>query len=234
MLSAKGITYIKEKSYILSDVNIKLPKQKIIGFLGPNAAGKTTLMQLLTGMRFLQSGEIELDNFNDRTYLIENTVYMNHENNFPGNWTGKQVLKHYHLACKRFNHQKFMGMVKQLEIDLEKPLSKLSRGITERLMLSLTLSQDASYYFLDEPLTGIDMLTREEIIRSLLTFADEDATIIISSHYIEVFEMLFDDVYFINQGKVIGHVECEAMREAEGLTLNEYYVKMYKEGVSAW
>lgn len=234
MLSVKGLTYTKENDYILSDVNMELPLQKIIGLLGPNAAGKTTLMQLLTGLRYLQNGEIELDTYNERLYLLENTIYMSNEQHFPASWTGEQLVKHYQLACKRFNYQKFMGMIKQLNVDLTKQLKRLSRGTKERLMISLTLAQDAKYYFLDEPLTGVDMLTREEIIRSMLTFVDEEATIVLSSHYIEVFEMLLEEVYFINNGKIIGHVDCETMRAEHGLTLNEYYIKEYKGGVSVW
>lgn len=231
MLKANGITYWKERNNILTDVNIALPKQKIIGFLGPNAAGKSTLMQLLAGLRFLQNGEIELDGYTERDYILQHTVYMNHEFHFEAKWKVSQIVKHYQENCPRFNLQRFMGMAKQLDIDLTKQIRTLSRGTKERLSLSLTLSQDADYYFLDEPLSGVDMITREEIIRSMLNFADEQATIIISSHYMNIFEMLFEEVYFINHGEIIEQINCEAMREAEGLTLSEYYLKLYKGGV---
>ena len=86
MLEVRNITYQKEKREILSDINMNLAKQKIIGFLGPNAAGKTTLMQLLSGLGLMQSGEIEINGYTDRTYLLEHTAYMNHEFYFAADW----------------------------------------------------------------------------------------------------------------------------------------------------
>ena len=231
MLEIKKLSKSIEGQVVLDDISLQLPKERIIGLVGPNGAGKTTLMQVFAGLLLPDQGEVLIDGINTREDIIRSVVYMNQDIYFDKKWTGVQILKHYQTNCARFNFQRCMGMVKELAIDLKKPLKSLSRGMMERLVLTLTLSQDAAYYFLDEPLTGIDVLTREAIIKSMLTFADEHATIVISSHYMDIFELLFDEVYFIQAGKIIDHVEIEQMRELDNMTLTDYYRKLYKGGV---
>lgn len=234
MLKTNSLFYKTENKVILENITIEIPKAKIVGLLGPNGSGKTTLMQLLAGFKNNYDGEISIRDKTDRNSRLQHIVYLNHQTYFPDNWTIQKLCNHYQSFAHEFNLQRFMGMAKALDIDSAKRLNRLSRGEKERVMLALTLAQEADYYLLDEPLTGIDMITRKEIIRSILTFASETATIVISSHYIEVFELLFDEVYFIKEAKILGKVDMEVMRTEEHKSLSEYYVQMYKEGVAQW
>ncbi len=234
MLKVTELNYRKEKKDILTNINLEIGPQRIIGLLGPNGSGKTTIMQMLAGFISNQNGNIVMDGDSKRETLLENIVYMNNEFHLPKTWRVKEVLQFHRNSTERFDYQTSMGMIKFLNLDLEAKMEELSRGEKERVLLIVTLSQRAKYYFLDEPLTGIDMLTREDIIKSLLAFAQEEATIVIASHYIEVFEMLLDEVYFVKQGRILGHVDCEKMREEKAISLSEYYREMYSSEVEVW
>jgi len=234
MLKTNNLFYEIENRVILDNITIEIPKAKIVGLLGPNGAGKTTLMQLLAGFKNNYTGEVSIRDNTNRNARLQHVVYLNHQTYFSEKWTIQKLCDHYKKFTYKFNHQRFMGMAKTLNIDLSKRMNRLSRGEKERVMLALTLAQEADYYLLDEPLTGIDMITREEIIRSILTFANEIATLVISSHYIEVFELLFDEVYFIKDTKILGKVDMEIMRTEENKSLSEYYVQMYKEEAAQW
>lgn len=230
MLKARKVSYTREHKQILHEISLEIQPGKIIGILGPNGAGKSTLMQTLAGYIALDSGTITVDGNESRDTLQQVTSYMNHTLNYPDSWNAKNILKLYQAGAKDFNRQRFMGMAKSLEIDLDQPIKQMSRGQRERLQLSLTFSQEVEYYFLDEPLTGIDVITREEILRSLLVFSNPDASIIISSHYIDIFEMLFEEVYFIGDGMVTEKVDPEVIR-AEGITLVDKYKELFAKGV---
>lgn len=227
MLTVNNLSYEKGKKVILDAINMQIVDGRIIGILGPNGAGKSTLMQALSGYIAIDEDAVTIDGKADRDAILMHTTYMNHELSFPRNWNGKDILACYRESRKDFNFQRFMGMTKALDIDLTMKIKNMSRGEREKLILSLTLSQEVPYYFLDEPLTGIDVVTREEILKSLLTFASPEATIIISSHYIDIFEMLLEEVFFISSGKIMESVDPEEIRDS-GKTLTEYYKGLYQ------
>ncbi|MGL5042191.1 MAG: ATP-binding cassette domain-containing protein [Culicoidibacterales bacterium] len=234
MLEITDLTYASQNQVILADINLTIEAGKIYGLLGANGAGKTTLLQLIAGFLTANDGQITVDGSVKRRTLLEHVAYMNNEFYLPKSWTIERVVRFYEQSAARFSYEIAGRMIVSLEIDMTKKMKDLSRGEKERVLLMLTLSQKAKLYLLDEPLTGIDMITREEIIRNLLTFTEENATIIIATHYIEIFELLFDEALFLKDGGVMDQVDCENLREEQQLTLSEYYVKTHRGRKRIW
>jgi ABC-2 type transport system ATP-binding protein len=99
----------------------------------------------------------------------------------------------------------------------------------EKLLIALTISRDTSVYLLDEPFGGVDVLARKKIMQSLLHWLPEDATVLVSTHYIQEIESLVDDALILKDGRLLAYQSVENIRQTEGLSLEQYYTQLYIE-----
>ena len=160
------------KSYadksVLKDINLKIPRGKIIGLLGKNGTGKSTLIKLINDLLTPTSGEIlingEKPGVNSKkiiSYLPERT-YLDKE------MTVKQVMKYFEEFYDDFDKQKAVKLLRALDLDIDAKISKMSKGMQEKLQLILVMSRKAELYILDEPLGGVDPATREYILDTII------------------------------------------------------------------
>ena len=160
------------KSYadkpVLKDINLQIPRGKIIGLLGKNGTGKSTLIKLINDLLTPTSGEIlingEKPGVNSKkiiSYLPERT-YLDKE------MTVKQVMKYFEEFYDDFDKQKAVKLLRALDLDIDAKISKMSKGMQEKLQLILVMSRKAELYILDEPLGGVDPATREYILDTII------------------------------------------------------------------
>ena len=165
------------KSYadkpVLKDINLKIPRGKIIGLLGKNGTGKTTLIKLINDLLTPTRGEIlingEKPGVNSKkiiSYLPERT-YLDKE------MTVKQVMKYFEEFYDDFDKQKAVKLLRALDLDIDAKISKMSKGMQEKLQLILVMSRKAELYILDEPLGGVDPATREYILDTIISNFNE-------------------------------------------------------------
>lgn len=141
-----------DNKQVLNNINLTIPKGKIIGLLGKNGMGKTTLIKLMNDLLTPSSGEIlingEKPGINSKkviSYLPERT-YLDKE------MTINQVIKYFKEFYKNFDSNKAERLLKDLDLDINKKISKMSKGMQEKLQLILVMSREAELYILDEPL----------------------------------------------------------------------------------
>ena len=118
--------------------------------------------------------------------------------------------------------------MKDLSLDEQMRLSKMSKGMQEKVQLVLVMSRKADLYILDEPLGGVDPATRDYILDTILTNFDAGSSVLISTHLISDIERVLDDVIFINDGKVVLSENCDALREREGASVDEIFRRMFR------
>jgi len=106
-------------------------------------------------------------------------------------------------------------------------ISKLSKGMKERLVLGLTFSRAASLYLLDEPLDGIDPVGKTRVIDAILAMQPEGASTLVSTHLVKDIERIFDSVYFLSKGRIVFSGECDAIREEHGQTVEQAYLEVF-------
>lgn len=152
LLECKHLYKEFDSKQILKDINLKIPKGKIIGLLGKNGAGKSTLIKLINDLLTPTSGEILIngrkpgvDSKNIISYLPERT-YLDKE------MTIKQAIKYFEEFYTNFDSTRAIKLLKDLNLDINKKISKMSKGMQEKLQLILVMSRDAQIYILDEPL----------------------------------------------------------------------------------
>lgn len=213
---------------ILKDINLTIPKGRIIGLLGKNGTGKSTLIKLINDLLMPTSGEILV---NGKPIGVESKKvisYLPERTYLDKSMTVDQVIAYFKDFYKDFSETKSRKLLKDLDLDTTQKLSKMSKGMQEKVQLVLVMSRKADLYILDEPLGGVDPATRDYILDTILNNFNEDASVIISTHLIADIERILDEVIFIDKGKIILQSDADELRKKEKESIDEIFRRMFK------
>ena len=213
---------------ILKDINLTIPKGKIIGLLGKNGTGKSTLIKLMNDLLTPTSGEV-LVNGNPVGVESKKIIsYLPERTYLDKSMSVDQVIEYFEDFYKDFSVTKARKLLKELDLDTTQKLSKMSKGMQEKVQLVLVMSRKADLYILDEPLGGVDPATRDYILDTILNNFNEDASVIISTHLIADIERILDEVIFIDKGKIILQSNADELRTKEKGSIDEIFRRMFK------
>ena len=228
LLEIKNLCKTFDDKKILDNVNLIIPKGKIIGLLGKNGAGKSTLIKIINDLLTPTSGEIlfkgekiGVNSKKDISYLPERT-YLDKEMKI------KEVFKYFTDFYENFNIEKARKLLNDLNLDEEQKITKMSKGMQEKLQLVLVMSRDADLYILDEPLGGVDPATRDYILDTILSNFKEGSSVIISTHLIADIERILDEVIFIDNGQIKLTSSADELRNKEGKSIDEVFREVFK------
>ena len=228
LLEIKNLNKKYDKKYVLKDVDLKITSGKIVGLLGKNGAGKTTLIKLINDLLTPTSGEIFVKGNNIGveskkviSYLPERT-YLNKQMKVS------EVIDYFKDFYENFDDNKAKKLLKDLDLDINQNLSKMSKGMQEKVQLVLVMSRKADLYILDEPLGGVDPATRDYILDTILSNFNENASVIISTHLISDIERILDEVIFIDKGKIVLQSDTDELRTKENASIDEIFRRMFK------
>lgn len=212
----------------LNNVSLSVGRGKIIGLLGPNGSGKTTMIKIANGLLTPTSGEILIDEKNINCETKKIVSYLP-DKNYLNDWmTIKELVEMFEAFYEDFNCEKAYKMIENLNIDKNEKLKTLSKGNKEKVQLILVMSRKAELYFLDEPIGGVDPATREYILDSIIKNYSQNATVIISTHLISDIEKILDEVIFIKNGEIILHENVDDIREREEKSVDELFREVFK------
>ena len=213
---------------ILQDINLIIPRGKIIGLLGKNGTGKSTLLKLIndlltptTGQILVNGKEVGIESKKIISYLPERTY-------LDKSMTVEKTIRYFEEFYDNFDSEKARKLLGDLDLDTTQKLSKMSKGMQEKVQLVLVMSRKADLYILDEPLGGVDPATRDYILDTILTNFNDGASVIISTHLIADIERILDEVIFIDKGKIILHSDSDELRKKENGSIDEIFRRMFK------
>ena len=217
-----------DKKNVLDNISLEITKGKIIGLLGENGAGKTTLIKILAGIYKKNSGTVNILDipvgFDTHKYIS----YMPDEN-FLHPWMKvKDAINYYTDLFPDFDIETSIKLCKELKLEPNNLIEKLSTGTKERVMIMLTFSRKAPIYLLDEPIGGIDPVAKDMILKTVISNVSEDSTVLLSTHLLKDIETILDEVIFIKDGKILTHKTCDSIRETENKSIEEYYLEVMK------
>ena len=228
LVEIKNLSKKFENKEVLKDINLTIPKGKIIGLLGKNGVGKTTLIKLIndlltptTGEILIKGNKVGVESKKIISYLPERT-YLNKQMKVS------EVISYFEDFYDDFDRKKAEKLLKDLDLDINQNLSKMSKGMQEKVQLVLVMSRNADLYILDEPLGGVDPATRDYILDTILSNFKENASVIISTHLISDIERILDEVIFIDKGKIILQSDADKLRNKEKSSIDEIFRRMFK------
>ena len=211
----------------LDNIDLSIEKGKIVGILGPNGSGKTTLIKILVGLLRPSKGEV-LINGNKIGVETKKIVSYLPDRNFLYSWMKvKDAGKMYSDFYEDFNQEKFVDLIEFMNLDMEMKVSELSKGMHEKLNLSLVLSREAELYILDEPIAGVDPVARDQILDAIINNYSENSSMIITTHLVRDMENIFEDVIFLQNGTIVLQGNAEELRIEHGNQIDGIYKEIF-------
>ena len=222
------------KSYgnkkVLNDVNFTISKGKIIGLLGKNGTGKSTLIKLVNDLLTPTSGTILVNGEKIGVSSKKSISYLPERTYLDKTMTINQVIEYFKDFYDDFDCVKAKKLLEDLDLGLDyfQKLSKMSKGMQEKVQLVLVMSRKADVYILDEPLGGVEPATRDYILDTIINNVNENSSVIISTHLISDVEKILDEVIFIDKGRIILQSDANKLRIKENGTIDEIFRRMFK------
>ena len=228
VLELKGLTKKYGSKKALDNVDLVVPRGSIVGLLGPNGSGKTTMLKLATGLLQPSEGEVFACGFKpgaeskDLVAYQSDKVYMN-------DWMKVQdFIEMFADFYSNFNKGKAYKMLETLNIDPKEKLKHLSKGNKEKVQLITTMCRDVQLYLLDEPIGGVDPAARDYILNTILSNYNEEATVVISTHLIADVEPVLNHVIFLKEGHIVRQGDVDDIREETGKSIDTLFREEFK------
>ena len=227
IISINALTKKYGNVIALNNVTLDFPKGKIIGLLGPNGSGKTTMIKVLTCLLNKYDGNVLIDGKKLGLETKKIVSYLPDRNILPPRMKVNEIIDYFGDFFDDFDKDYSRKLLKSLDIDLNRKFCELSKGMKEKVQLSLVLSRKAKVYIFDEPIAGVDPAARDVIFELIMNSKREDATIIICTHLISEVENILDYAVFLKNGVVTLRNDVETIRKNSGKSLNEIFKEVY-------
>lgn len=213
----------------LDGVTFSIERGKIVGLLGSNGSGKTTLMKLIAGLARPSSGTIKVAGASVGTDTRGLVSYMP-DMPLTESWMKvRDALAFQRDFYADFDEAKANEMIQFMQLNMQDRINSLSKGMQERLQLTLALSRNASLYMLDEPIGGVDPVARDKILDALVEYYNPESCMLLATHLLTDIERIFDEVILLKNGKLVLHEEVEDIRMKRGQSVNDLFKEVYAE-----
>ncbi|MCL0081508.1 ABC transporter ATP-binding protein [Peptococcaceae bacterium] len=215
------------KKTALQNINLKIVADKIYGLLGPNSSGKTTLFKIIAGLLTDYSGEVLIQDSKPGLQTKAIVSYLP-DKDYLYDWSEvKDAVGYFNDFYPDFDLEKIQQLLDFMELKSSDSIRSFSKGMKARLKMALVLSRKAKLFLLDEPFDGIDAVSRDKLIGTILKTFSGNSTIILITHHISYVENLLEDVVFLNKGTVVLEDNAENIRKERQLAINELYLKVF-------
>lgn len=231
LLEFKNVSfkYKCSNQYALNNVSFSLNEGQIVGLLGPNGSGKTTIIKLINGLLKNHGGEILVngEELNEKSraiisYLPDST-YLNESAKI------EEAILMFKNLYSDFEEEKMRKMLESMHIDSKSIIKTLSKGNKEKLQLALVLSRNAKIYVLDEPIGGVDPAQRDFIIRTILSNYAQNSLVIISTHLLEDIEPILNRAIMIRNGEIaLDDTKENIINTHENKSLNDVFKEVFR------
>lgn len=221
-----------EKKYgnkeVLKGLNLTIGSGQIVGLLGPNGCGKTTLLKTIVGLIKDYKGTVLIEGNAPNTYTKSIISYLP-EKTYLSNWmTVKDSFSLFSDFYTNFNIEKARDMATSLQLEEKQKIATMSKGMQEKIQLILVMSREAKIYILDEPIGGVDPAARDYILSTILKNYSNESSILLSTHLIHDVERIFDKVLFLKDGKIELDEYVDTIREQKGLSIDALFREVYR------
>ncbi|MFC6335026.1 ABC transporter ATP-binding protein [Paenibacillus septentrionalis] len=213
----------------LDGVSITVERGKIVGLLGSNGSGKTTLMKLIAGLAQPSSGTIRVAGASVGCETKRVVSYMP-DVPLTESWMRvKDAIAFQRDFYTDFDDAKASEMIEFMKLNKHDRVNGLSKGMQERLQLTMALSRNASLYLFDEPIGGVDPVARGKILDAIVEYYSPESSIILTTHLLKDIERIFDEVILLKEGRLLMQEEVETIRMRRGIGVDELFKEVYAE-----
>ena len=185
-------------------------------------------MKMISGLLPADNGSILIDGYLPGLVSKSIVSYLP-ERTYLNDWMKvSEVLQFFSDFYADFDLERAQQMLADLHLSPNTRLKTMSKGTKEKVQLILVMSRRAQLYLLDEPIGGVDPAAREYILNTILKNFDESSSILITTHLIQDVEAIFDQVLFLNQGKIVIDGEVDEIRQQHGKSIDRLFREVFK------
>jgi len=230
ILEISGLKKQFLKCEALRGVDMSIPAGQIVGLLGPNASGKTTLLKIAAGLLQPSDGQVHYcENAPPGPEARKTIGFCPDAMVFPRWMLVRDAFTFFREMYEDYSQSRAEELMRILELQniQDMLIRNLSKGMRERLAMGLTFSRETKLYLLDEPLDGIDPVGKTRVIDAIIAMKPEGASTLVSTHLVKDIERIFDSVFFLSKGKIVFQGACDALREERNQTVEQAYLEVF-------
>jgi ABC-2 type transport system ATP-binding protein len=228
MIQVNEITKRYGRKKVLHGVSFTAEKGKITCLIGINGVGKSTVLRAIMGLTPFNSGQILIDDHPIHHEMYEKIAFIPDTITMPPQMTVGEALRFMSDFYHHWNERRAAELLNFFKLNVKDRISELSKGNATKLNLLLGLAVDVDYLLMDEPFSGIDMFSREQIADVFTSHLMEDRGVVITTHEIKDIEHLIDKVVLLDEGRVIKEFQTEEIRLNEGKSVVDVMREVYQ------
>jgi len=226
MIKISKIYYSYGAKPCLENISLNLEEGKIYGLLGENGVGKTTLLTLLCGLKPVQSGAIKVDGsvpYKREPAFLASQFYLPDE---VAAFEAKAITFAHDkgIFWPEYSEETFLEIMKIFEMDPQQKMNQMSAGQLKKTWISFALACKTKYLYLDEPTNGLDIPSKAQFRKAMMSYTREDSVIVISTHQVKDLENLIDPIIILDNQDVLLNASVEEITSKlyfdYGTTLN--------------
>ncbi|WP_440285216.1 ABC transporter ATP-binding protein [Eshraghiella crossota] len=226
VLKCENLVKVYSGCRAVDGLNLELDAGRIYALLGPNGSGKSTFMKMVVGLIKPTEGKIYLDGEEISDKTRARITYMPTENYFYNYMRIKDIASFYKDFYEDFDEDRMYGLLDRMELHFDGKVRNMSTGMLAKLKVAVAMARNSRVILLDEPLNGIDIIAREQVMNTIIGYNNEDKIIIVSSHLVDELEHVAGGAVFIKNGRVVMAGNTEDIRSYND---NKSLVDLYKE-----
>ena len=231
-MKVNKLAFCYGRKTILENISLEISKGQIVGVIGENGCGKTTLLKLIAGILTPTSGEVTLNGQKVNRRMVSKIAYQPDIDLFYEEMTGDQVFRYFASQFEDFQIEKAQQVAAFLQVPTNIRLMKLSKGNRARVKLSACLARNTELYVFDEPFAGLDPLARESLLKAIIRFIDtENCSVVLSTHEVNEVEPILDQVILLKDGHIRAMDNLEQIRDERGENAVQWMKNLYGEKV---
>lgn len=227
IVDISGLTMDYRGNIVLDHMDLTLEEGHIVGLLGPNGVGKTTLLKILAGLEMNYKGEVRVFGNTPGARSKAEVSYQPDHLPLAKDIRAKEAIRLYDRFYEDFDGEKALYLLEGFQLEKDRKIREMSKGMRDKLQIVLTLSRRARLYLLDEPIGGVDPAAKQNVIDGILDGFDPDATMILSTHMVRDVEPIIDTAVFLGDGKVVMQDDTDALRVRYRGDLEDIFREVY-------
>ncbi|MFT0762038.1 ABC transporter ATP-binding protein [Scrofimicrobium sp. R131] len=228
LIEVRNLTKFYGPRPAIYDLSLNLEAGQVVGLMGDNGAGKTTLLKILAGLLADWQGSVTIAGKTPGPETKAMVSYLPDVSFLRPNLTPELAIAQYARFFADFDQERAHQMIEYFGLAPTQRLKEMSKGMQEKVQISLTMARNANVYLLDEPISGVDPASREIIMRGIITQFAPQSLMLLSTHLVHDVEPIVDSVVFLRAGQVLLAGNADELRSQYQMGLDALFRKVYQ------